>query len=328
MSNHAATLHSTRLVNTGQPPKSGYGFLGAALDELEALPSVQSFLTFIVQSRRNTRPGYPPRILWRAVCIKYLLGEQFTVGLIERLSASPRLRELCGFTNSLPSEATFSRFFKLLSSASGDDFIAEMVEKLKARLPDLGDDVAVDSTDLEAFANPNRKTIRDPDAEWGHRTAKAKSSKGVKKTEPFFGYKMHALNDAVYGAPIAHITLPANANDSPQLPNMVKKAQARHKWLRPSRLLADRGYDSQANHKFLVKHGIVPIIHIRKPTADDGLYDGIYKGIIYLCTFRLGKNPSCPSSQTATLRASLAASKALSLLSLPVSHLCAQGMTT
>ena len=138
----------------------------------------------------------------------------------------------------------------------------------------------MDSTDIEAYANPNRTIVKDPDAEWGHRTTKASSS-GKNKTEPFFGYKMHALNDAKYGVPIIHIIHPANKNDSPQLPVLVRKAQQTHPWLKPKHLLADRGYDSQANHKLLIKHGIIPIIHIRKPTADDDLYDGIYnkKGI-------------------------------------------------
>ena len=134
--------------------------------------------------------------------------ERFTVGFIERLRTSPRLTELCGFSGSLPSEATFSRFFKLLSTASGDDFIADMVEKLQTELPDLGENIAVDSTDIEAYSNPNRSFVSDPDAEWVRRTTKSKSS--TKETEPFFGYKSHALCDTVYGAPIAHIVLPAN----------------------------------------------------------------------------------------------------------------------
>ena len=44
----------------------------------------------------------------------------------------------------------------------------------------------------------------------------------------------------------------------------------------PGALLADRGYDSLTNHKSLFGLGIIPVIHIRKPTAKDGLYDGIY----------------------------------------------------
>lgn len=253
-------------------PRSGYGFLQAALDEIEALPAVQDFLESVAESRRNTRPGYPPSCMFRAFCTKYLLGERFTVGLIGRLRASPRLREICGL-NSIPSEATFSRFFAKLTALS-DTVLAQMVEKLRKLLPGLGQDVAVDSTDIEAFANPNRTTPRDPDAAWGYRTTKARSG-SKKKAEPFFGYKSHAMNDSVYGVPLVHTVLPANQNDSPELPRLVEKAQATFGWLAPGHLLADRGYDSQANHKFLVRQGIVPIIHVRKPTADDGLHDGL-----------------------------------------------------
>lgn len=256
-------------------PKSGHGFLTDTLDVLEGLPSVQAFLKSVQHSRRRCRPGYAPRTMWRAVCLKYLLNERFTVGLIERLKASPKLRQACGFQDAIPSEPTFSRFFKMVPPSMVETAIAQTVNKLRRRLPDIGEDVAVDSTDIEAHANPNRTVIRDPDAKWGHRTPKAKSAT-KKEYELFFGYKMHALNDATYGAPLAHIMLPANQNDSPQLPKLVQKAQRTYPWLKPKHLLADRGYDSQANHLYLFKLNIAPIIHIRKPTADDGLYDGYY----------------------------------------------------
>ena len=208
--------------------------------------------------------------------MKYLLNERFIVGFIERLRTSPRLQQICGLSG-IPSESTFSRFFALLSNVTNmDRLIAEMVDTLRTKLPDLGNDVAVDSTDIEAYANPNHTPVTDSDATWGHRTTKAKSSKGAKDTEPFFGYKLHSICDTVYGAPLAHVLLPANRNDSPQLPRLVRQAQGMYSWLKPKHLLADRGYDSKANHVFLVQRGIVPIIHIRKPTAGDGLHDGLY----------------------------------------------------
>lgn len=257
-------------------PKSGYGFLSEALETLQTLPAVQNFLDSVADSRRNTRPGYSPVAMFRAFCTKYLLGERYTVGLIGRLRASPRLMEVCGL-ESLPSESTFSRFFAKLSRRPGiwETALSQMVEKLREVLPGIGEAVAVDSTDIEAFANPNRTTPRDPDATWGFRTTKARSGSSKDK-EPFFGYKMHALNDAVHGVPLVHIVHPANQNDSPELPKLVEKAQATFGWLAPGHLLADRGYDSQANHKFLVSRGIAPIIHVRKPTAHDGLHDGLY----------------------------------------------------
>ncbi len=281
--NTSAILNSTRKpvsVKTGLQlslwsAKSGYGLLGTALDELEALPSVRRFLAQIKQSRRNTRPGYPPRAMFRAVCLKYLISERFTVGFIEHLRSSPKLAELCGFSGAIPSEATFSRFIKKLFKLNTDLSIAEMVDRLQAKLPGLGEDVAVDSTDIKAHANPNRTIVRDPDATWGYRTTKSNSS-SKKKSEPFFGYKMHALNDAKYGVPLVHIVLPANKTDMRLLPDLVRKAQQTHPWLKPKHLIADRGYDSQANHQYLIKHGIIPIIHVRDPVAKDGLYSGMY----------------------------------------------------
>jgi len=254
-----------------KPPKSGYGFLAYTLDSLTSLPSVAAALAAIVDSRLG-RPGYPPKAMFKAFSLKYLLGERYTVGLIERLRSSSRLREICGFVDSVPSDATFSRFFRQLASmpALSDTAMAEMVERIREHLPDVGKSVAIDSTDIRAYANPDRA---DTDAAWGHRTTKPKS--GIKSnTELFFGYKLHSIIDSIYGVPLAHTILPANENDSPQLIKLVNKAQSAYPWLKPWHLLADRGYDSQANHRALVDRGITPIIHIRRPTAEDGLYDG------------------------------------------------------
>ncbi len=150
-------------------PKSGYGLLASALDACESLPSVQAMLRDIELSRRNTRPGYSPSAMFRAFCVKYLLGERFNVGLIERLRQSPRLREICGLDSDIPSESTFSRFFSRMASTPDpcELFTVEMVEKLREELPGLGQGVAVDSTDIEAYANPNRSDVKDPDAAWG-----------------------------------------------------------------------------------------------------------------------------------------------------------------
>ena len=76
---------------------------------------------------------------------------------------------------------------------------------------------------------------------------------------------------------MAFVVTPANENDSTQLPVVLSKTLDAHPWMQPGCLLADRGYDSLVNHQFLVGLEVIPVIHIRKPTAEDGLYDGIYK---------------------------------------------------
>ena len=228
---------------------------------MENLPAIQDTLEEIQRSRRRARPGYPPAAMFRAFCLKYLLGECFTVALIERLRSSTRLRELCGFENTVPSDSTFSRFFSRLAGVGGlaERAMAEMVERVRERLPDVGERVAVDSTD----------------ATWGHRTTKRRS-KSKAKTEPFFGYKLHSITNTIHGVPLAHIALPANEADTRQLRPLIDKARGIYPWLKPKHILADRGYDSQANHKLLIKRGIIPIIHLRRPSnakLHDDLYD-------------------------------------------------------
>ena len=256
-----------------QPPKSGFGFLAYALDSLQSLPSVAAALDAISASRRNGRPGYPPAAMFRAFSLKYLLGERFTVAFIERLRSSARLREICGFADAVPSDSTFSRFFSRLAGVDNlaERAIPEMVERVKERLPDVGQDVAVDSTDIRAYAHPTRE---DTDATWGYRTTKTRS-KSTRDTEPFFGYKLHSITDTIHGVPLAHIILPANESDTRQLRPLIDKARGLYSWLRPKHLFADRGYDSQANHKLLIKRGIIPIIHLRRP-SNTKLHDDLY----------------------------------------------------
>ena len=56
---------------------------------------------------------------------------------------------------------------------------------------------------------------------------------------------------------------------------MVSKVADTHDWFAPKHLIADRGYDSNKNHKFLYDRGIIPIIHMRQP-ANAKLYGGVY----------------------------------------------------
>ena len=275
---HAATLVKfTHNRSEEQPSASGYRFLKLILDSIEALPAVQVFLMMIAAQRRNGRPGYPPSVMLRALALRYLLPERYVAHLIARLRSSPQLRAICGFRGSLPSHSTFSRFFGLVSGRliALEQAIAEIVDALKKRLPRMGRKVAVDSTDIESYANPRRTRVRDTDAAWGVRTRKNKT-KGDRKTDWFFGYKTHSLIDAVYGVPLVHVIRPANEGDTMKLRTLVNMASSAHNWFQPEYLMADKGCDSQTNHRFLYERGTSPIIHIRRPKSEDGRHSDFY----------------------------------------------------
>ena len=280
-----AHSHFTQAEKPVQLPKSGLGFLSLTLDQVDTAPLVKVLESYRLTGRR----GYPLRAMWRAYLAKFVLNIRYNNQLLERLRGSRKLREVCGFGGDVPSESAMSRFVSRLADhqdlveqclvKATDELrgLAPTVKRRKGRqdqpLPPLGAVLAVDSTLFLTYSNPNRKVVSDPDARWGLKHS-ARTKDG--KQEWGFGYKMHLISDATHGVPLAFTITPANQNDSTQLPAALRKTLAAYPWLEPGCLLADRGYDSLSNHQFLAGLGIIPVIHIRKPTALDGLYDGIY----------------------------------------------------
>ena len=130
----------------------------------------------------------------------------------------------------------------------------------------------MDSPTVRTHSNPNRRRISDPEASWTRKHS-AKSKDG--KEEWHFGYKVHMASDANYGVPLAQFVTTAKRNDSPELPPLIRLAEALLPWFRPSAVVADRGYDARSNHEFLNKRGIVPVIHIRR-NSQANLYDDLY----------------------------------------------------
>ena len=149
---------------------------------------------------------------------------------------------------------------------------ADLTHQLKTLIPDLGAEVAIDSTTVRTHCNPNRKRISDPEASWTAKNS-ARAKEGGK--EWHHGYKVHMVADANHGVPLAHVVTTAKRNDSPELPAVIARTEALYPWFQPAAVMADRGYDSMANHKYLHQKGILPIIHIRRK-ANAALYDGIY----------------------------------------------------
>ncbi len=79
---------------------------------------------------------------------------------------------------------------------------------MKAKLPTYGRDLAIDASDMPAYANGQRYVSKgsevernwhtDPDASWGHRSAVS-----TRKGGGFFGYRLHAAVCVSTGLPVA-----------------------------------------------------------------------------------------------------------------------------
>ena len=230
-----------------------------------------------VGGRWRGRRGYPVSALWRAYVASFILNLPNTNALIRRLHEDPQLRRLCGFVGALPHRSSFNRFISRLSYHEDlvGECLASLTDRLAETLPGFGEKVSVDSTVVRTHSNPNRRVVSDPGASWT-----AKNAAGAKdgKKEWRFGFKYHAVVDATYGLPITGFTTTAKRNDSPELPRLLAQAASAHDWFAPRYVMADRGYDSEANHQAVMARGAAPIVAIRvgarsHPKLPNGIYD-------------------------------------------------------
>ena len=275
-------------------------------------------------------PGYPAVAMLSAIVMQYSLNERYANGFLNRLGSDNRLLRICGLEYA-PSEGAYSRFKKKLAPYEGFLWInvaevflecADEIQRLRedgvvpADKPPLGHSLVMDSTDVESWARPGRKSrktgeeipSKDPDARWGRRTAKnlrssksgsgkrgrSKASKaaGTKagkpeassqsdnKTESYHGYKVNFVTDGNHGLPLFAATRPANASDVAMMIQDLDDCLALYRTLRPKYFLADKGYDKLDNIQHVVNHGMFPVMAIRRPVKDKEtgkrLYDGTY----------------------------------------------------
>ena len=324
-------FYFNRAERRKQPPNSGYGFLEAVV---EAVTSHAGPLVEILEAahQHGGNPGYPAEAMLSAYVMQFALREPYANGFLDRLDGNELLLDICGFPHA-PSEGAYSRFKKKLADRLNliqhvilDVFLECGVETERLReaglvpadKPPLGESVVMDSTDVEAWARPARKSrktdeeipSKDLDAKWGHRTAKnersyksrsrergkdgssqkgktngasagadTKSGRKESKDEFYFGYKVNVIADANHGLPMVSVTRPANASDVVVMVQDLDDCLALYETLGPKYFLGDKGYDSLENIKHLVSLGLVPVVAIRLPQMDKETKQRLYDGI-------------------------------------------------
>ena len=262
-----AYLKSTHTRRRFQGLTPGLAEIKAILDGIDASPVLDALWRY----RWNGRPGYPLESLWRAHLARYLLNLPSVNALLRQLQDDPTLRLVCGFSL-LPHRTTFNRFFNRLANHKDlvDRVLADLTNQLKAKLPNFGEKVAIDSSNVGTYASPNRPLTTDPEASWT-----AKTRPGDKRKEWHFGYKVHALADATHGLPITSYTTTASRSDMNELSPLLKKAASSFSWFTPTHVIADKGYDSTDNYKAVQQNGAIPVIPMRRLPKGQ-LREGIY----------------------------------------------------
>jgi hypothetical protein len=214
------------------------------------------------------RKGYGAKALLGACLVKSLFSLPTWTFVAALIAEHPGMQDALG---GCPSVWAMYRFATKLRAnqpalnACLDAFAAS----LRAQYPDMGRDVAIDATDMSAFANgqryvskdgPERERFSDPDASWGHRSAVS-----TRKGGGFYGYKLHLAVCARTGLPLAWQVWTARNHESNFVAPLLDKLDARG--FQADTCAMDKGYDYQHIFKQTRERGVVPVVAIKKTSA-------------------------------------------------------------
>jgi hypothetical protein len=164
-------------------------------------PEIDQLVSELAAARWTGRSGYAIRTMVGMALAKSLYTLPTWTRTVALVCEHAALRAALGCPDlaSVPSVHACYRFtaklraFKPLLDACLDRVTAALHEQI----PDLGATVAIDASDMPAYANgqrylykggPERKRYADPDAAWGHRSAVSTRAAGS-----FYGYKLHQV---------------------------------------------------------------------------------------------------------------------------------------
>jgi transposase, IS5 family len=238
---------------------------------LEALPA-EGLIARLEKEHWTGRKGYSIRGMWSAL-IAGLLGQAHSLtDALRLLERDKDIRIVCGISkDKIPSHDAMCRFLnKLVGHADLlEKCFTDLVKESRQLLPEFGTKLAVDSTDIKAYSNGHRQNPSDKEARWGAKGAGHHSgpTKKDKRRDLYywFGYKLHMVVDVLYELPVSFELTPANESDITHMEDLLRKAGADHEETKPQAVMADKGYDSESNSKFIFNEcHAAPIIPIRE----------------------------------------------------------------
>jgi hypothetical protein len=146
------------------------------------------------------------------------------------------------------------------------DCLDRIAESLQAELPGIGQDIAIDASDMPAFANgqryvskdgPARERFSDPDASWGHR-----SSISTRKGGGFYGYKLHLAVCTNTGLPLAWQIETGRRQESNFVAPLLDASRARG--FNPQTCAMDKGYDNGRVYAECEERGCAAVVPLKQ----------------------------------------------------------------
>jgi hypothetical protein len=254
------------MVNQTVPPQSAATQLAALLDS----PEIARLTAELDATRWTGRPGYPIRAMIGMALAKSMYAIPTWSRTARLVAEHPGLQASLGCVPSVYACYRFTAKLRehdsLLSAC-----IARVVGKLAETNPGMGDNLAIDGSDMPAYANGQRFVSKggrerdldeysDPDASWGHRSAVS-----TRKGGGYYGYKLHMAVDTLTGLPMAWAVQTASANETLFVPALLDAARQRGANVETCAM--DKGYDLGTMYDACEARGIRPIIPLRQTTG-------------------------------------------------------------
>jgi hypothetical protein len=214
-------------------PKVAPDPASAVVKRLLDSPEIGRLIASLNETRWTGRPGYPIRTMVGLALTKSLYALPTwtkTVALVKEHWALQRALDCEG---NPPSVYAAYRFAEKMR-ANGDMLercIDSVVAGLKDELPSYGTDLAIDASDMPAYANgqryvykggPERNWHTDPDASWGHRSAVS-----TRRGGGFYGFKLQMACCTKTGLPVAWSVETAKSNESTFVASLLDEARRR-----------------------------------------------------------------------------------------------------
>jgi hypothetical protein len=248
-------------------PNVAGGAASATLKQLLDSPEIGRLIAELEATRWTGRPGYPIRTMVGLALAKSLYALPTWTKTVALVGEHVALQRALGCEDNPPSVYAAYRFAEKLRR-HGDKLercIDGVIKGLRKKLPTYGRDLAIDASDMPAYANGQRdigeveepKRFSDPDAAWGRRSAIS-----TRKGGSFYGYRIHLSACTATGLPISWRVEPANVYEGWQAASLLDEARRRGALADTAAM--DKGYDTPEVHEVCAERDCLPVIPLKR----------------------------------------------------------------
>jgi len=232
-------------------------------------PEIGRLIRELEATRWTGRPGFPIRTMVGLALVKSIYALPTWTKVVALVAEHWRLQLVLGCEGNPPSKWSAYRFAAKLRE-NGDKLercVDAVVEQLKAKLPTYGRDLAIDASDMPAYANGQRYVSKDsevernwhtdPDASWGHRSAVS-----TRRGGGFFGFRLHAAVCTATDLTVAWTVETAKAHETRFVADLLDTAKRRGAMAATAAL--DKGYEIERIHSECMERDCLPLIPLKQ----------------------------------------------------------------